>query len=168
MSGFYKFSPIKDTDALLSAATYVIKELGGLSKQLLGSELKVSSVKLFAHYPEEYEDLKKMLKSLGEPTFETYTSSYVRLHKPIVADGQTVELLGIRIPDPYRSQAGCGDYAIDEDFASFREKHIVDDDPTKFIRKAVGHTLNMIEFWHPDTDVLGYVLAPESEWAEKK
>lgn len=167
MSRFYKFSPIKDIDALHGAATYVIKELGALSKQLLGSELKVSSVKLFAHYPEEYEDLKKILKSLGEPTFETYTSSYVRLHKPIVVDGQTVELLGIRIPDPYRSHVGCGDFIIDDNFASFKKKYVLDDDPTRFIRTAVGHTLNMVELWRPDFDVLGYVLAPESEWAEK-
>ena len=167
MSGLYRFSPIKDTNELLDAATYVIKELGVISKLLLDTELSVGSVKIFAHYPDEYETLKKLLHSLGEPTFETYTSTYVRLHKPITANEQTVQLLGIRIPDPYRTQVGCGDFAIDEDFSSFREKHITNDDPTKFVRKAVGHTLDMIEFWHPDSDVLGYVLAPESEWAEK-
>lgn len=167
MSNHYKFSPIKDVNTFLDAAIYVVNELGALSKRLLGSELPVGSVKIFAHYPEEYDDLKKLLYTLGEPTFDTYTSAYIRLHNPITTNNQTVELLGIRIPDPYRSQVGCGDFVIDEDFGSFKNKHVTNDDPTQFIRKAVGHTLNMIEFWHPDSDVLGYVLAPESEWAEK-
>lgn len=166
MSSFYKFSPIKDKDELLDAASYVIKEIGTLSKQLIGSELPVSSVKIFAHYPEEYQKLKELLGTLGEPTFETYTSMYVTLHNPITVNGQTIELLGIRIPDPYRSQVGCGDFVIEGSYDEFEKKHIVNNDPTSFVRKAVGHTLNMIEFWHPDSYVLGYVLAPDSEWAK--
>lgn len=166
MSDFYKFSPIKDADELLSAVTYVVKEVGALSKQLIGSELPVSSVKIFAHYPDEYQTLKELLGTLGEPTFETYTSMYVKLHNPITVSGQIVELLGIRIPDPYRSQVGCGDFAIEESYGEFEKKHITSDDPSRFVRKAVGHTLSMIEFWHPDSDVLGYILAPDSEWAK--
>lgn len=165
MSDFYKFSPIKDAGELLSAASYVIKEMGTLSRQLIGSELPVSSVKIFTHYPDEYQTLKELLGRLGELTFETYTSMYVKLHNPIIVNGQTVKLLGIRIPDPYRSQVGCGDFTIEENYSEFEKKYITSDDPTSFVRKAVGHTLNMIEFWHPDSDVLGYVLAPESEWA---
>lgn len=130
---------------------------------MLGTSLAVGSVKIFAHYPQEYEDLKRILLLLGEPAFETYTGTYVRLYKPIVTDGQTVDLLGIRIPDSYRAQVGCGDIIIDEGYNVFEKKHVKDDDPTKLVRKAAGHTLSMIELWHPDFDVLGYVLAPESE-----
>lgn len=164
MNKHYKYSPIKNSDELLDAATYVIGEMKALSKQLLGEELPVASVKIFAHYTEEYEELKKILHSLGELEFETYTSMYVKLHRPIAINNQAVNLLGIRIPDPYRAQVGCGDFIISENYASFEKKHITDDDPTRLIRKAVGHKLSMIELWHPDSDVLGYVLAPKSKW----
>ncbi|HUC95988.1 MAG TPA: hypothetical protein VMR76_03495 [Candidatus Saccharimonadia bacterium] len=166
MSKLYKFSPIKDKHTLLEAAEYVVKELGILSKQLLSTGEPVGSVKIFAHYAQEYEALKKILYALGEPIFDTYTSSYVRLRDPIASNDQVVSILGVRIPDPYRSQVGCGDFVIDEDYKLFEKKHITNDDPTSLVRKAVGHSLNMIELWHPDFDVLGYVLAPESKWAE--
>lgn len=168
MDKLYKFSPIKNEQTLLDAAVYIIKEMRLLSGELLDASLPVKSVKIFAHYPDEYDALKVILASLGESSLHTYTSDYVRLHKPITVDGEEVTLLGIRIPDPYRLQVGCGDFSIDVNYDEFVQKYVTNDDPTSFVRKAVGHILNMTELWHPDKDVLGYVLAPDSEWSKDK
>ncbi|MEK7572150.1 MAG: hypothetical protein AAB553_07820 [Patescibacteria group bacterium] len=70
-------------------------------------------------------------------------------------NGQQIKLLGVRVVDPYRMQVGCGDYEV-ENFAAFRKKYL---NTSPFIRDAKD-AHDMLELWHPDYDVLGYIIAP--------
>ncbi len=40
------------------------------------------------------------------------TSYYVKPNKPLKINDEPVEYIGIRVPDPYRSQVGCGDFVV--------------------------------------------------------
>ncbi|HVZ12731.1 MAG TPA: hypothetical protein VG965_06910 [Patescibacteria group bacterium] len=51
-------------------------------------------------------------------------------------------------------QVGCGDYEIDS-FQKFKEKYA---GKSSFIR---DFRHDMLEVWHPDFDILGYVIPSE-------
>jgi hypothetical protein len=162
----YRFSPIKNEQELREAASFIADELHKLSRLLLDAQVPIKSIKIFTHYSEEYDTLKGILNSLGEPSLETATSYYVKLHEPLNHGGQHIDLLGIRIADPYRSQVGCGDLDAKQPYNDFVQQFVKNDDPTSYIRKTVGHSLDMVELWHPDNETLGYILAAASDWTK--
>lgn len=84
--------------------------------------------------------------------YTSQTSFYIDVDKKV--NGYQIKLLGLRIVDPYRMQVGCGDYEVDN-FQKFRSKHI----SLPFIRDITKYP-NMLEIWHPDFDVLGYIIPP--------
>ncbi len=155
MSAFYRFSPITSEEKLQESLLYLVDELQKLSQKVLDQTLPVSIVKVFAHYPEEYDFLYNLIEKKGpQEPFTSDKNLYVHVDQMI--HDQHITSLGVRIVDPYRLQVGCGDYAV-PDFAAFREKYIT---TSPFIRDAKDST-DMLEIWHPDFDVLGYVIPEE-------
>lgn len=154
MHNLYRFSPIKNEEDLERVWEYITEQLEKLSQEILHEKLSVSILKVFPHYPNEYKYLYDAISNMGpQAKFSSKTSLYVEVSKEIM--GNHISSLGIRFVDPYRMQVGCGDYEVDN-FASYREKHI--DSP--FVRDAKDST-DMLEIWHPDFDVLGYVIPKE-------
>jgi len=78
MQKLYAFSPITTREQLDEALAYTVRRCSDLSKQLTGTRLKLKTVKVFAHYPEEFELMKKLLSEYGEPSgIGRATSMYV-------------------------------------------------------------------------------------------
>lgn len=155
MNKFYRFSPIKNETELQKVWEYIADQLHLLAKEVLHEDLSVTYLKVFAHYPEEYKFIYNHLSKLGEPApFNSDTSFYVEVNQEI--KGNHIKFFGVRIVDPYRMQVGCGDYEVD-DFQAYREKHI---GTSSFIRD-IKDSADMLEIWHPDFDVLGYVIPKE-------
>ncbi len=149
---FYRFSPITSEKSFNEAITYITIKLDTMSQQLFQTKLPITTLKLFAHYPDEYEYLLTLINHMGSPApFNSETSSYVKVNKEIRE--HAVKYVGIRIIDPYRLQVGCGDYEIPY-FADFKRKWL---DTSPWIREFSN---DMLEIWHPDFDVLGYVVQP--------
>jgi hypothetical protein len=152
MNKFYRFSPIEDEKTFWKTLQYITIKLEKLSKEILNQQLSINTLKIFPHYPAEYQYLYKLVASLGNPaSFNSKTSFYVHVDEKI--HGNHIAYLGVRIVDPYRMQVGCGDYEVN-DFTSARGKLI---NSSPFIRDVTDST-KMIEVWHPDVDVLGYVV----------
>jgi hypothetical protein len=85
----------------------------------------------------------------SKASFSSVSSLYVKVNRKI---GESeINYLGVRIVDPYRLHVGCGDYEI-SNFEEFKEKHM---ESSPFIRSLRE---DMLELWHPDFDVLGYVV----------
>lgn len=148
----YRFSPIKDTQAFDQALIYITGELEKLSKELLGKDLPITTLKVFPHYPEEYDYLYKHIQSLGlAASFNSETSYYAKVDRKIL--GHDIKFIGVRIVDPYRLHVGCGDYKV-EDLEKFKKEI----NPSPFIR---SFREDMLELWHPDFDVLGYIVSSE-------
>lgn len=155
MDKLYRFSPIKDEATLEKAWGYITEQLEILSQEVLHEKLSISILKVFPHYPEEYAYLHTLISKMGpETSYSSETSLYVEIDKEI--RGHNITALGVRFVDPYRMQVGCGDYEVD-DFTVFRQKHI---NTSPFIRDVKDST-DMLEIWHPDYDVLGYVIPKE-------
>lgn len=146
----YRFSPIKDEAAFNEALEYLVTELQKLSEELLKETLPIKTIKVFAHYPDEYDYLYKLVSSMGpKDPLSSETSFYVQVDLKI--KGVNIKCLGLRVVDPYRMQVGCGDLEV-ENFEEFQAKY---QNTTPFIRKFRA---DMLELWHPDYDVLGYIV----------
>ncbi|HET7320468.1 MAG TPA: hypothetical protein VFI84_02685 [Candidatus Saccharimonadales bacterium] len=154
MDKLYRFSPIADKQTFDTAWQYIGDQLPLLAQKVIGEELPLTTVKVFAHYPEEYDVLKTLMLDYGQQSqLSSDTSLYVDVDLQL--GNSNIKALGIRVIDPYRSQVGCGDYAIN-DYKSFKEKFLLSTNP--FIREIVTPKITMTELWHPDFDILGYVV----------
>ena len=146
----YRFSPITTKEQFETALAYISEQLTKLAETVLQESLRPASLKIFAHYHDEYDRLRDLLPSYGVVSSSSKTSLYV--NSSLEIRGDRVEQIGIRVVDPYRAQVGCGDYAADYD--EIAERYL---GKTPYVRK-VDHALTMLEIWHPDFDVLGYVV----------
>lgn len=145
----YRFSPIKTEEDLYKAFEYIVTELKKLSEQVLDRQMAINTLKVFAHYHDEYRYLFELISKKGEDApFNSETSHYSIVKENIA--GENIEYLGVRVVDPYRLHVGCGDFEVDN-FKDFENKVNL----SGFIRKV---DKEMIEIWHPDFDVLGYVV----------
>lgn len=159
MSMSYTFSPITSKQEFEAAITYVIAETARLSKELFGKSMPLKTVKIFAHYPEEYAFLKHILSEFGEPAdIGRSTSTYVSCDRTIA--GSHIKNIGIRVPDPYRLQTGCGDF---DTLASDEIIGLATRDLQSYIRFFPDMPDTYIELWHPDFDVAGYIQLKNKE-----
>lgn len=150
MDKIYRLSPIKNSRELDDVLGYVATNLEKLSEKLFNERLPITTLKIFAHYPKEYKYLHKLISNKGkEASFSSETSLYVETDQKV--NKYNIKYLGIRVVDPYRMQVGCGDYEIDN-FEEFKKKWLGKSDFIRSFRE------DMIEIWHPDFDVLGYVV----------
>lgn len=151
----YRFSQIKSEKQLHEAVVYVADTTSQLAEKVIGKTLPIKSLTIFAHYPDEFEKLSEIAKTIGN-VFNENNGPRVALHKPITAGENTITHLRIRKPDPYRMQVGCNDFDI-SDYEIFKSENLLKyPDNPRLIKRP---DYEMIEFFHPDFDVLAYVVS---------
>lgn len=147
----YRFSPITSFQEFNNSLEYILSQLEELSFKTFGEKLPINTLKVFAHYPDEYKFLLDHVKTLGEPAnFNSSTSFYSKVDKQI--NGYQIDYVGVRVVDPYRLHVGCGDYTID----NLNEKKNVLLEKAPYVREF---NEEMLEVWNPDLDVLGYIIS---------
>lgn len=151
----YRFSPIKTKEALLDAMVYEHTASSEMFLQITGETAPITSLTIFAHYPEEFEMLKMIQATMGRQVGEVL-GPRVELHQPLTVNGCEVTHLRIRQPDPYHGQVGSNDYDI-PDYEAFKARFLAAKPDN--LRLLVRPNYELIEFWHPDFDVTGYVLS---------
>ncbi len=150
MNNLYRFSPIENEKVFKQVLEYLTSELEKLSQKLLKQSLPITTLKVFPHYPEEYAYLHKLISKKGpKASFSSDTSLYVQVNEKI--KGHNIKYLGVRIVDPYRLQVGCGDYEI-KNIEEFKKQNT---NTSQFVR---NFREDMVELWHPNFDILGYVV----------
>lgn len=150
----YRFSPIKNEKQLHEAVIYVASKTSELAREIIGKSLPISSLTVFAHYPDEFEKLSEIVKTIGNFSNEN-NGPRVALREPIKIGKNTITHLRIRKPDPYRMQVGCNDF--DTGYESFKRENLL-----KYpnnLRLIKRESYEMVEFFHPDFDVLAYVVS---------
>lgn len=151
MNNLYKFSPINTETDFDKVLEYLVVELERLSLELIGAKLPINTLKIFAHYPDEYQYLYQFVSNLGPAApFNSPTSYYTEFSKKI--QNYDIKYIGVRIVDPYRLHVGCGDYEV-SDIAEAKQKYLGNSEYVRSLRE------DMIELWHPDFDVLGYIVS---------
>ena len=151
----YRFSPISNKSTCIEVLEHIDLKLRELSELIIDEKLPINTLKIFAHYSDEYNFLKSWVDSLGKSEDEgSSTSYYVKPFSRITVNDDPIEYVGIRVPDPYRSQVGCGDYVV-KDFEKFKNSYL---GKSEFIREVSHPKYKMLELFHPDIDVLGYIV----------
>src|SRR6266568_1644975 len=149
MNKLYAFSPITSKEQFDAVLKHIVQNAQELSQRLTGMKLDVAIVKVFAHYPDEFQFMKSILEEYGTiSTIGRLTSVYV--DSSLTIDSNQIENVGIRIPDPYRLQTGCVDFQVDN------PKKFVDtllDNEYGYIRPFPDMPDAFVELWHPDFDV---------------
>ncbi|HOR02342.1 MAG TPA: hypothetical protein PKZ92_03750 [Candidatus Woesebacteria bacterium] len=151
----YRFSPIKDEQQLRKTVIYIANETSKLSKKIIGKILPIKSLTVFSHYPDEFEKLSEITKTIGNFLNEN-NGPRIILHKPIKVGNNTIIHLRIRKPDPYRMQVGCNDFEI-IDYNTFKNENL--SKHTNNLRLIKRSNYEMIEFFDPDFDILAYVVS---------
>jgi hypothetical protein len=153
MDKLYAFSPITSKEQFDAALKHIVEKAEELSKQLTSTRLRVATVKVFAHYPDEFKFMRSILGVYGTPsTIGRSTSIYV--DSSLMLGGNQIKNVGIRVPDPYRLQTGCVDFRVDN------PKDFVSSLPINehgYIRPFPDMPDDFVELWHPDFDVAGYI-----------
>lgn len=155
MNSIYRFSPITSKGVLFEAIHYVASESSKLCKKVIGKEYPISGLTIFAHYPKEFETLKKILLKMGSLVSEN-NGPFIRVRESISLPNNKLDLFRIRKPDPYRLHVGCNDFQVPS-YKEFKKK-CLERNPDN-LRLIVRPEYEMIEFFDPDFDVLAYVVS---------
>ena len=153
MSKLYTFSPITSKVQFDEALKYIVENAEELSVQLTGTRLSVETVKVFAHYPEEFRFMKSIIEEYGNlSTIGRSTSIYV--DSSLTIGGNQIKNVGIRVPDPYRLQTGCVDFKVENPTEFVKSLPKSED---SYIRPFPDMPNEFVELWHPDFDIAGYI-----------
>lgn len=155
MFRLYRFSPIMNRGKLQEAVVHVARSTSEMVRRIVGVVPPIHSLTVFAHYPDEFQFLSREVLRMGS-LFNENNGPRVALHEPIRVGQHTITHLRIRVPDPHRMQVGCNDFDI-ADYHSFRKKHIPAH--SENMRIIPRGSYEMIEIFHPDYDVLAYVVS---------
>lgn len=150
----YRFSPITGEGQFLSAVRYVTRKNTLLCRKIIGKSLPISYVTIFSHFPDEYEKLKKICGRIGGQVSENNGPKFA-LGRTMKIAGHKITAIRIRKPDPYRTHVGCCDFDAD-----FNKVRIFKSENLRVIKRP---DMEMIEFFHPDFDVLAYVVNKSRE-----
>lgn len=153
--GKLQSSPIVSKEQLIEAIKYTAASASELCRKIIEKPLPIHSLTIFSHTEDEFEFLKKLLGIMGAPYNEN-NGPRVALHEPIVVGSNIITHLRIRKPDLERPQVGCNDFDI-EDYKAFKSEHLAKHPDNLFLIKRPDY--EMIEFRHPDFDVLAYVVS---------
>lgn len=148
----YRFSPMKSEKDLLKSVKYVVTQNTKLCEKTIGKRLKISYITIFSHYENEYKILEKILNKIGK-YYNENNGLRVVVNKPIRIGSNLITHIRVRKPDPYRKQVGCTDF--DVNYGEFKGQYL----GSKHLRLIERKDYEMIEFYHPDFDVLGYVVS---------
>lgn len=149
----HSFSPIVTNERYNTALEYVAAETLLLARKVLDREVSIDTICFFSHTPEEYAFLEGEVRSRGEISrFSHDPTLYVDTDFMVV--GQHIKIFGVRKPDPTRPWVGYGDYPLsDSDYDALCST------ANPFVRRITsGIGQSLLQFEHPDFDVLGYAV----------
>ena len=155
----YRFSPIQNEQQLKTAVSYVATKTSDLAEKIIGKKLSISSLTIFSHSAIEFENLQKILLTLGA-FYNENNGPRVSLYNPIEINTNTIKYLRIRKPDPDRPQVGCNDFDID-DYSAFENQYLSNHPQNLLMTERP--TYKMIEFFDSDFDVLAYIVSANQQ-----
>ncbi|MDO8622590.1 MAG: hypothetical protein Q7R80_05150 [bacterium] len=133
----------------------MVTKVSALAEKVIGVRPPISSLTIFAHYPDEFEYMKGAILALGTLR-DANNGPRVLLSTPMQVADNLIQCVRIRHPDPYRSQVGCGDLVV-RDYQEFKKQYLRE--RSHHLRLIERERYEMIEFFDPDYDVFAYVVS---------
>jgi hypothetical protein len=113
-----------DLDTLV---IYIVDQaVRAISENTDEKNLPVDYMGIFAKNDAEYDDLERLLRTLGAPGDTTATPSGTTflLHEPLHTSAGPLKVLKVRKPDPTRPQRGAPDFRV-SNYPAFKEKYFL-------------------------------------------
>ena len=151
----HRFNPVEDEGELLNAVEYVATKTSVLVEKVIGQKLPISSLTIFSHFQEEYENLVEIINTLGS-FYKENNGPRVVLYNPIRIGDNIITHRRIRKPDTERPQVGCNDFDV-EDYNAFKQKYLSKHSDNLHLIERKDY--EMIEFSDSEFDVLAYVVS---------
>jgi hypothetical protein len=153
MNEAYRFSPILEEEDYKKALVYIATRSRELAMLVLGRDMPVDTLTIFSHFPDEYIVVASRIQREGEVSKFSHGKT-LYIDADIEVEEQRIIYLGVRKPDPTRPQVGYADFPV-LDYCELRDENI-DNIYVRKIQSGLGQDL--LEIWHPNFDVLGYVV----------
>lgn len=154
----YRFSPILSYKGLTETVSYLDSAAQELSKKVYAEQLPIAgNIGIFTHYQEEYDYLINLSRDLTYQDIH-FNNKYFKLRESICVDNRVYDFLYIRKPDPYRAQVGDVDFVLREPEFSDLKLNLEQANNFTYIRTLKRTDVDMLEMYHPDSDVLAYIV----------
>jgi hypothetical protein len=125
-----------------------------LKHQLVNDLAPVNYACIFCQNDEEYLLFVEMVKQIGKVILDTKAGPVFQI-EPLLTIAGDLRILKIRKPDKDRSERGDADFTL-SNYDEFKKEHI-NQKRFKLIDKG---NFEMIEYKHPNSDVLVYFSNP--------
>ena len=161
----YRFSPISSSEELVSALTHIHWECMKLCFSSFWEYFPVAgNIGIFCHFEEEYNFLKGIQREICDMKTSVFWKYYTLKNPILIPEYNGIPEwrythLYIRKPDPYRAQVGDTDFLIQTLEYQKYKKSLQEWNLIPWARIFPRADLDMIELFHPESDVLWYVRA---------
>lgn len=146
---------IMDTKELKTKVKYIVKKATALkNKHIDEQNTPVNYACIFSHRKEEYDELIKTTRKIGNVIKETPTGLLFRIESLRTVSG-VLKLLKIRLPDPTRPEQGDADFTV-SNFLNFEKKYL----SKKCFNLIKKENFVMIELMDSEFDVRAYFSNP--------
>ena len=149
----YPFRPITNEQRLNEALNYIAQRAASLAKLVLGRELPLDTLAVYAQSYDEHDFLTQAIRQCGpESPFTHETTLYVEPHE-LVVRGNAIRYLGVRKPDERRREVGYADFPVD-DYEAIRDAE------NPYVQPWVSaRGQELLRLTHPDfDDIVGFVV----------
>lgn len=142
-------------DDLKTKVQFIVDRASSLKDEYIGkNDATVNYACIFSQSHEEYNQLTKLVETMGKIAMETPTGLLYQI-KPLSTVAGDLQLLKIRLPDTTRPELGDADFTI-ADFAEFEKKYLL---KSQF-KRIQKDNFYMIELMDPRHDVRAYFSNP--------
>ncbi len=142
-------------NSLKTKVQEIVKKANALKhKHISDKSAPVNYACIFSHSKEEYDQLIKITKEIGNIVKETPTGLLFRI-EPLNTFSGTLQLLKIRIPDQTRPELGDADFTISH-FSEFKKKYL----SKRGFKLIFRESFEMVELMDPKFDVRAYFSNP--------
>lgn len=150
-----ELASIDSPERFQTALQYTAENALELGKKVVGRQMKIDTLCLFAHSPSEYEFIRSQVEKYGDRSPYSHGKTFYVASDFFVLE-QYIRLLGVREPDEDRPEVGYADYPVHdlEAMAQGLEHNSYATPVTS------GRGRPLIELRHPDFDVRGYITEP--------
>ena len=120
-------------------------------------KMTIDTLAVFTHSSAERAALDHLIRAFGpESSFTHGKTRYVEPTDVVIA-GYRIKYLGVRDPDETRSQVGYADFAVE----NFSDLQAAATERPYLSNMTSGRDQALIEFRHPDYDVLAYAVSAD-------
>jgi len=146
---------INDQASYSAAIVHVVRQAEKLADKIVGRQLPIDTLAIFAQSSVEYEYVDNYLRQIGTISKLSHGATlYVEPKNKMLVNNHVIKHLGARQPDSVRPERGYVDFPVD----NYAELKIMLAKDTRVKEVTSGTGMKLLELKDPSFDVRGYIV----------